>query len=114
MGKPVQDGEDELAELMSIEDESPTTEARLRIETETMKVAISVPPHNASHLLDSAVSALLIVAAVIAPMATLKAAPEDLPYWASAGMVGLQLGVVIFVAVSAFAKKLGSSNRLSS
>ncbi|MFI7121831.1 hypothetical protein [Amycolatopsis sp. NPDC049868] len=112
MDNPEQYGEDDFAELVSIEDESPTTEARLRIEMEGMMVAVSVPPGNTTHLLDAAVAALITAAAVFGPTATLKAVPEDLPYWAAVGIIGLQLGVVILVAVSTFANKLGNPYRL--
>ncbi|EWM14598.1 hypothetical protein [Kutzneria sp. 744] len=113
MDDPGQDGEDDFAGLASIEGERPTTDARLRIEKEGMRVVVSVPPNHASHLLDAAVAALLVIAALCAPAVTLKAAPEGLPNWAVVGMITIQLGVVILVTLRIFTNKPGSSSRLS-
>lgn len=114
MDDPEQDGDSEFAELVSIEDEIPTNQARMRIEKGELKVDISVPPGNASELLDAAVSSLIIGTVVLLPPATLKAVPEGLPLWAVTGIIGLQFGIVILVAVKTFfTNKPGASSRLS-
>lgn len=113
MDDPEHDGEHALAELESIQDERPTPQARMRIEKGEVMVEIEVPPDRASQLLDAAVSSLVLIAAVVLPMMTLKAVPEDLPLWAVTGMIGLQLGIVILVAVkNFFTNKPGSSSHL--
>jgi predicted permease len=103
--------EDDFAELEKIEKESPTSDARLRIEKEGMTVDLSVPSSQTSYLL----AALLVVAVVVAPTVTLKALPEGLLGWMVFSIIGLQLGIVGLVAVLfSSANKPATPNRLSS
>ena len=115
MDIPDQDGDDSIfAELESIGDESPTPDARLRIEKGELTVAVSVPSSHASQLLDAAVAGLLVVGALVAPMSTFKAVPEGFPYWATVVMITVQLGILIWVSVNIFTGQVGPRRRPTS
>ncbi|GAA1296628.1 hypothetical protein [Saccharothrix xinjiangensis] len=113
MDTPEQEGEDpKIAESESIEDERPTREARLRIEKGEFAVDVSVPSNHTSRLLDAAVTTLVVVGALVAPAMTLKAAPEDLPHWATIGLITVQLAILIFMGVSSV-EQAGPQRRLT-
>ncbi|WP_051772970.1 hypothetical protein [Saccharothrix sp. NRRL B-16314] len=110
MDNPAHDGEVPIeatvfAELESIGDERPTHEARLRIEKGEFAVDVSMPSSHASQLLEAAVTVLLVVGALAAPAMTLKAVPEDLPHWATVGLITVQLVILILLGVNTFMNK---------
>lgn len=106
MDSPELDAEEpSSAELVSIGDERPTNEARLRIEKGDITLEAVVPAEHTSRLLDVTVAVSLIAGAVFAPMMTLKASADHGLEWVTTVMVGAQLVILILVGVSAFARR---------
>lgn len=100
MGAEVEGAEHSAPHGVTVDrDELPTRFARVRIETSEVTAEVAVPPSQTRRLLATILDVLVVLGSVTGPALTLKAAPAELPGWATTGTIAVQLAVLVLVAV---------------